>query len=346
MNAKKIQPIKLLPMKNKICLSVLLVAFIICNTQAQTVRRVSNAVGAGAPYTTIQAALTAASNGDIILVEGSPTNYAGAISITKQVTIQGPGYLLDQNTGMQANLYDAVAVATISFDAGSAGSIIRGMKTSSIDINTSNITVSNNYIAGGSVDMNTGSNNIVISGNYLLNAIIRSFSNMTSLLIANNYAGGGISFSLSLTTLAVVSNNIIAAGGTNFYLQNSTIVNNIFLTAGTAIGETLNSTIQNNVFVSASQTGADATNVFGATASSLFVGLAGNTTDTQWKLKAGSPAIGAGVGGTDCGMYEGNNPPYKISGIFTGQPTINNFTTPGTMPANGTLNVKVSAKVN
>lgn len=333
-------------MKNKLLLTALLIGFIIQSVQSQTVRRVSNALGAGAPYTTIQDALAAAVNGDIILVEGSPTNYSGTITVTKQVTIQGPGYFLDQNTGLQANLNDAAAAATILFNAGSAGSVIRGMKTSTITINTSNITISNNYIAGGTVDMNTGSNNIVISGNYLSSAIIRSFSNMTNLLIANNYAGGGISFSLSVTTLAVITNNIIAAGGTNFYLQNSTIVNNIFLTAGTAIGETLNSTIQNNVFVSASQTGADATNVFGATSTSLFVGLPGNTTDTQWKLKAGSPAIGAGVGGTDCGMYAGINPSYKISGIATGQPTISNFTTPGTVPANGTLNVKVSAKVN
>lgn len=329
-------------MKIKLYITVLLIAFVASHIQAQTVRRVSNALGAGAPYTTIQDALAAAVNGDIILVEGSPTTY-GTISLTKQVTIQGPGYFLDQNTGLQANQNDAT-VGTISFAAGSAGSVIRGMKTGGITINASNITVSHNYIVGG-VDINAGANNITISGNYAT-GIIRSFANMTSLLIANNYAGGGISFSLSVTTLAVVANNIIAVGGANYYLQNSTIENNIFLAAGIAIGETLNSTIQNNVFVSASQSGADATNVFSTAVASLFVGLPGNTTDTQWKLKAGSPAIGAGGGGTDCGMYGGYYPPYRISGIFTGQPTISNFTTPGTVPANGTLNVKVSAKVN
>jgi hypothetical protein len=168
---------------------------------------------------------------------------------------------------------------------------------------------------------------------------------MTSLLVANNYAGGGISFSLSVTVLGVVTNNIVAVGGTNYYLQNSTIENNIFLATATAIGETLNSIIRNNTFAGSSQTGADGTNVFGASVASLFVGLPGNTTDTQWKLKTGSPAIGAGLGGTDCGMYGGNTP-YKISGIISGQPTITNFTTPGTVPSNGTLNVKLSAKVN
>lgn len=329
-------------MKNKIFFSVLLAALIASNAQSQTIRRVSNALDAGAPYSTIQDALTAAVNGDIILVEGSPTAYSGAISLTKQVTIQGPGYFLDQNIGLQANLNEA-SMGSISFNAGSAGSTVRGMRTAGIIVNVSNITFSNNYMVG-LLDINTASNNIVISGNYA-SSIIRSFANVTSLLVSNNYLGGGISFSLSVTVLGVVTNNVIALGGSGYYLQNSTITNNIFLATGTTIGNTLNSTIQNNVFVSASQADADATNVFGATAANLFVGLTGNTTDTQWKLKPGSLAIGAGAGGTDCGMYGGTTP-YKISGIMTGQPTITNFTTPGTVPANGTLNVKVSAKVN
>lgn len=75
------------------------------------------------------------------------------------------------------------------------------------------------------------------------------------------------------------------------------------------------------------------------------MGLPGNTTDTQWRLKAGSPAIGAGIGGIDCGMYGGATP-YKPSGIVTGQHTIYNLIVPATVIQNGTLNVKVSAKVN
>lgn len=196
-------------MRKKLLLGLLVVALVVSSARSQTVRRVSNALGAGAPYTTIQDALAAADNGDIILVEGSPTPYAGAITLTKQVTIQGPGYFLDQNAGLQANVNEAT-LGTIAFGAGSSGSILRGLRTGAVTINTSNITVTNNYIVGG-VDCNAGSNNIIISGNYTT-AIIRSFTNMTSLLVANNYAGGGISFSLSVTVLGVVTNNIVAVG--------------------------------------------------------------------------------------------------------------------------------------
>lgn len=330
-------------MIHKKILSLLLIVFITSYAQAQTVRRVSNALSAGAPYTSIQDAVTAAVDGDIILVEGSPTTYTGTISLTKRVTIQGPGYFLDQNTGLQANQNTAI-MGAISFDSGSAGSIVRGMRTAGITINASNITFSNNYIVGG-LTIGSAVNNIVISGNYFLfqSASFRVNANVTSLLVSNNYMGIGFIFDPASTVLAVVTNNVIVPQ--NNYIQNSTITNNIFLTTGTALFDAFNSTIQNNVFVSSSQSGADATNLFGTTSAALFVGLSGNTTDTQWKLKLGSPAIGAGTGGTDCGMYGGNTP-YKVSGVFTGQPTISNFTTPGTVPANGTLNVKVTAKVN
>ena len=38
------------------------------------------------------------------------------------------------------------------------------------------------------------------------------------------------------------------------------------------------------------------------------------STDGKWKLKDGSPAIGAGSGGADCGAFSGLSP-YILSGI-------------------------------
>lgn len=321
---------------------MLLVAVITRNVQAQTVRRVSNALGANAPYTTIQAAVAAAVDGDIILVEGSPNAYGG-FSVTKRVTIQGPGYFLTENTGLQANLNSASIIGSLSFDAGSAGSTISGMRLiDRLAVNVSNITISNNYLLTY-LDINTASSNIAIFGNYISAGISTGVS-ITNLLISNNFIGFNISLGASAVVLGVVTNNIIAGNGN--IVRNSTIANNIFLYAGgPPLSDLFNSTLQNNLFVAASQPGVDASNILGVSSASLFVGLTGNTTDTQFRLKSGSPAIGAGLGGTDCGIYGGTTP-YKISGIATGQPTIYSLTTPGTVPANGTLNVKVSAKVN
>ncbi len=50
---------------------------------------------------------------------------------------------------------------------------------------------------------------------------------------------------------------------------------------------------------------------------SIVVGLSGNSTDGQFQLKAGSPALGAGetVSGItpDCGPF-GTSDPYRLSG--------------------------------
>jgi hypothetical protein len=51
---------------------------------------------------------------------------------------------------------------------------------------------------------------------------------------------------------------------------------------------------------------------------SIFVGhpnvVAGETNDGKFKLKPGSPAIGAGISGVDLGIFGGPNP-YRLSGI-------------------------------
>ena len=45
-----------------------------------------------------------------------------------------------------------------------------------------------------------------------------------------------------------------------------------------------------------------------------YSGTLGKSDDAKWKLKAGSPAIGAGVSGVDCGVFGGVTP-YVLSGV-------------------------------
>lgn len=58
--------------------------------------RVNNTPGSGAQYTTLSAALEAAVDGDIIIIDGSEKQYTDAI-INKRVTVKGPGYYLEEN---------------------------------------------------------------------------------------------------------------------------------------------------------------------------------------------------------------------------------------------------------
>jgi hypothetical protein len=67
--------------------------------------------------------------------------------------------------------------------------------------------------------------------------------------------------------------------------------------------------------------------------------------DGQYALKAGSPAIGAGIGGANCGIFGGNTP-YRLSGIPS-VPTIYAITSPqGSTPTVNTVQINLSTRSN
>ena len=339
-------------MKNLSTIFLLLMATM---ASAQNILRVNNTVGVNAPYTTLAAAITAAGVNDIIMLESSATSY-GSIVIAKKVTIVGPGYLLNENLGFQTTAIPAT-IRTMTLNAGAEGTSVSGVTFNvsaggsggdCLTINgVSNVTFANCYWTNSRMLLNGTANNLAFLGNYLtgVNAFPATY---TGTIFANNYIAG--IFGNTAASPFTVTNNVI--GGNNSAMSgneflNCDVRNNIF--TGTApIFNGTASLFKNNVFVAtglnASVT-ADVTNMLGAVLANIFLGFAGNTTDTQWKLKAGSPAIGFGESGVDCGMYGGATP-YRTSGIKTGQPTVTNFSSPASVPQNGTLNVKVSAKVN
>jgi hypothetical protein len=336
-------------MKNLIILLLFLYSTL---ASAQAILRVNNTAGVNAPYTTLAAAVAAAGVNDIILLESSVTSY-GNITIAKKVTIVGPGYLLNENLGFQTTAVPAT-IRAMTLNAGAEGTIVSGVTfsiTASGDclrINgVSNVTIANCYWTNSRVLLTGTANNLAFIGNYMT-AVDAFTATYTGTIFANNYITG--IFGNTAASPFTVTNNVIggnngAASGNE--LLNCDVRNNIFTgTAPIFIGT--GSLFKNNVFVAAGVNASvilDGSNMLGAVLANVFLGLAGNTTDTQWKLKVGSPAIGFGEGGVDCGMYGGPSP-YRTSGIQVGQPTITNFSSPASVPQNGTINVKVSAKVN
>lgn len=97
-------------------------------TAQATIFRVSNLTNSGAPYSSISDAMSAAMDGDTIMVDGSTTSY-GPLTITKRVVIMGPGYLLSEN-GVSTEGTPSAQVSTISSDdSGAAGSVIIGIES-------------------------------------------------------------------------------------------------------------------------------------------------------------------------------------------------------------------------
>jgi hypothetical protein len=88
-----------------------------------TIHTVSNSPSTVAQFSTIQAAINAASSGDTIHVVGSPLNYAAFSLSDKKLAIIGPGFAPDKEIGQPATV-DGGAIS----GTGSSGSIIQGIK--------------------------------------------------------------------------------------------------------------------------------------------------------------------------------------------------------------------------
>lgn len=348
-------------MKNFIKFYFALVIALVFSQNAQaTVRRVNNNAGITGPniYTTIQAAHDAAVAGDTLAVEPSATDY-GSLIATKQLFIYGNGYFLT-NPNLQANTNPS-PVTNITLNANTSGTTITGLGINTVTVSSglTNINVTRNYIVN--VVLVGTANSINITQNYFYNGAnayaISSTTpnNQHSIVVRNNIFYRGVS--LTANTSGVFENNTlwgqslgccIAATGYVFEMYNFQVRNNIIartFVGNCGCGNTAivfnannNSPIENNIGT-ATQFPAGNGNVLNATGILVATG----STDTYFQLAPGSPAVGAGVGGVNCGAYGGNDP-YRTSGV-PALPSIYQLTVPSSTTTN-TLNVIISTRSN
>jgi hypothetical protein len=300
---------------------LLLVSAIFCSSlTAQHLIRVNNNTGLDADYTTLGTAVTNASNGDTIYMEGSSTSYDGTI-INKKLTIIGPGYFLAENPKTQANAVAANFSSEITFSSGSQGSTMMGCSFNTginANINTSDITIIRNHIYA--LYYNNNIKNLVICQNYidysispggggteiLTNSVISN--NIIQYQIVTDYQSGNI----------IISNNIILNPYWNIPIScfNSVIQNNIIASMQSyPIAENSGNTISYNLYAIDGST--ENGNQYNIDMNSVFEDYDGSlslSTDGKWKLRSGSPALGAGSGGADCGAFSGIAP-YVLSGV-------------------------------
>jgi hypothetical protein len=311
----------------------------------QNLIRVNNNPGIDADYTNLQDANDNAKDGDTIYVEGSTTDYAGA-NLSKKLTIIGPGYFLSENDSTQANGLQAMFNGAINFNAGSGGSVITGCTIESyyLYITVDNISIirCNAY----QIYINADVDNILILQNYV-DYIGTSINNgkITNSVISNNIVYREIKCGSNSGQLQI-SNNIIfytSSYSNTINVYNSSITNNIICSPTNSIYENTGNTITNNILAS---DGANANgnqyNVVMANVFADYNGTQGYSTDGKWQLKNGSPAIGAGVSGVDCGAYGGVQP-YVLSGL-PDLPHIYEASIPATANSDEGLNITIKVK--
>jgi len=282
-------------------------------------------------YSTIQKAHDAAYNGDTLMIDGSSQPYSGAFTCTKKLVIKGPGYFLDENPGISANKLSAKISTSIYFNKGSAGSLIIGVDCyySTIYIQEDNITIRRCQVYEVYF---YSSENITVTECYIsssYNAFIGS-AVVTNLIVANNIFDGSVSIYAGST--GVFLNNIFTNDQitipTGFDMKNNILFftgkDNVHLPMMPDPDVCYNLSLTDHF-------GTDNHNKANVAEGSLFQGALTESTDGTWQLKAGSPAIGAGEGGIDCGAFGGPQP-YILCGVPTGpviyQLNVSSYSTP------------------
>ncbi|MEO5890957.1 MAG: hypothetical protein ABIQ31_11925 [Ferruginibacter sp.] len=343
----------------KIKTSLALIAFLITASGAHAkIWRLNNNVGVAADFINFNVTVSSVlvKDGDTIYIEPSSLSY-GSASLNKRLTVVGVGYLLDPaaggNEGLQARILTS-KLAGLSILNGANNSKFFGIQFSgSTTINVSptayNLLFEKCFITGiyfaagahsglairkcygNSSFTVTGSSQAILSNCVLENCIIDALGN--GLAFSNFSVAGG----------CIIRNNVIKG---ILQTKNAYVANNIFISASDAV--LTDCTVKNNLFSTAQALPANATgNKLGQAEASVFI-LTGSS-DGKFRLKAGSPAIGAGVtiGSTtpDCGAYGGNDP-YKLSGI-PAIPSIYARTVPENVPSgSNSMNVIFSTRNN
>ena len=318
----------------KLLLSVAALFFLFAFAEAQKSWRVNNIPGIDRDFTTVNAAVAAATAGDTIYVESSPNNYSGTVNINKKIFIFGTGYFLTDsiNPKTQWNRNDAYVNSTINLNPGSTGSVLSGLRTGSISINDSAITIERCfttviYLANAA---NSFANNSTIRQNYINSDIVSSTGTGTAkdILIHNNIIASNVSFAsnLSNTTAYFINNNFIYYYGSSFSLTNCVFQNNIFYNP--SFGTYLSSNAFYNNISNNNAIPQTNGNTRGVNLDGVYVNFnngsgspsAGFSTDGRYVLKPGSVAVNAGdINGTtvDIGAFGG-----PASYILSGMPPI------------------------
>lgn len=331
-------------MKTHQAISVLALMLLLTLPCTAGILVVDNNPGNAAHYSTLAAAMSAASAGDTILVVGSPDSY-GRLTLNKRLVLFGPGYLLTSNPGTQA--IKLPATASFTFNSGSEGSVVCGfLMYDQLQINVNNITVKRNYwnFFYNSQMINVGNgSNVVIKQNYIRNTTTGDYpaiycsQNTSSVVIANNYlySNGGTSLYLESGGGPFYVDNNVFEG--KLLIYNSILTGNIWANTGTLSGS--GNTFQYNLCAGTQFPDANG-NIREVDMATVF--LNSGSTDARWQLLEGSPAIGAGPGGIDCGMFGGNDP-YVLSGMPP-IPSITDFFAPSTASQASGLDVQLKAK--
>ena len=362
---------KLKAMKNfTITLIVCLFTF---TANAQNIITIDNSPQSTTTHQTLQAALDAATVGDIIHVQPTATSY-GDVVIDKAITIIGRSHSESNRESKAGNI-----------TVGSSSVIIKGISLGTLTTNA-NGTIPHTGLRlyeckAGNVILGLGNSpTITISDVEVQGCTFFTFIqriNAQNILLGNNILTGGIVVNAPETV--VISNNIFRGGSGDITLQNASttetaiLFNNMFTTnSGTDKTVTIFSGDFNfsncltynfgagNLIFTTANGGTFLENDSLFDTDPLFVDIDGSVATSfagssptynpvirmdDLTLQAASPALTGGGGGSQIGLFN-NGFNYDYIGNPRDVPTLDIINYDAAVPKNGTINVTITAKAH
>ncbi len=281
-------------------------------------------------YTSVQAAVDASSAGDTVYVE--PGSYTEFVNIqTDSLVILGAGWLQQQVDTLITTRVGASIITRMYFRGG-ASTTVRGVTYTDIVLAYDSTSVNFNschfrktvglytsriigfYGCVFSLTINPSSSSAIITGTSsnplhvgLYNCLFPQHSRPLALV-------GSSTSAQSVQLQNCVFRSSVQVLHTS-YLRNTNVQNCIFgSNASATASSTFNNSVNNSVFIDrpyAAHYGA-VSSVWNVTEAEVFE--ASGPQEFFYRLAPNSPAIGAGTGGTDCGIF-GGSAPFVLGGI-------------------------------
>ena len=346
--------------------TLLTLLLFVLNVQA-TVRTVSNDPAGGSQFSTLQTAYNASASGDTLLLEGTGLNYTLGEYWNKNLVVIGIGFNPQKQNPRRSQ---------ISMAWPSGGQPMFGVNTNAGGSKFYGIDFTTNYFGDNFVLAGTVSNLLFEECRFAAALRLQGYS-ITNWVFRNcifdfdnnvNIAVGGIT---SLVSNVLFSNCVfdgyiegnsnpnvnftfnhclfLTTTTTTFSnLQFATITNSIFMNLFPCCGAT-NSVFNNNLsriagtFPPSGVGNTGSGNIAGSnpTFTSYTLGTFYSTTQ-NYQLLPGSPAIGAGTGGSDIGVHGGGSG-FSRFGEVLHNPIVRTVNIQNTSVApNGMLNVDVN----
>jgi hypothetical protein len=318
-------------MKRLFFTSLMLLFFIVTNSYAAK-WRVNNTAGIDADFTTFKEAHDAAAPGDTLMMEGSNAADGANDTIYKKLVVIGPGYFLNENEVTNDNILPA-KLGFLGLAPGADGSVVMGISMENLGVDASNVIIERNYVTYTiTFNYENGTQNVVVSKNYVneIKSRYSAYENLKvqGLIISNNIIKSEIS--LNEYSTASVINNVI---GYQALVYSSVVKNNVV----EYLPERDGTLYEYNMLAGDAPAGTG--NVGGLVWDDQFI-TGETSTDGKYALSETSAAKGAGEGGTDCGIFGGNDP-YILSGLPP-MPFIYNVEIPST--GTGSMIMKLNAR--